>query len=86
MSENREPSVSIRIAQRKGRKVLVELFDAVLWNDKKDVPPRIKLENRFRIRVNKKWFSPDPEGGRYQFMTIWQFRDKFFQSLKKMTE
>jgi len=86
MAERREPSVSIRITQRRGRKVLVELFDAVLWTDKKGIATRNKLESRFRIRVNGKWFSPDPEGGRYQFMTISEFRDKFFESLRKMTE
>jgi len=69
-----------------GRKIKIELFDAVLWCGKNGVPPRKELENRFRIRVSGKWITLNPEAGRYQFLTLWEFRDKFFHSLKRMIE
>lgn len=85
MSERRKPQLSMRLASKNGRKVKVELFDAALWGDKKNLRAR-KLDGKYRVRVNGKWFSPDDEGGRYQFMTIWGFRDKFFEALKNMIE
>lgn len=86
MSERRTPEVSIRLIGATGRRIKIEIYKAVLWKGKKDLPPRHQLEGRYRIRVNGRWFAPEPDVGRYQFMTIWEFRDKFFQALKNMIE
>ena len=84
MSERRTPFLSVQVVHKNGQKVRVELFEAVLWGGKKGLPPRSELENKYRLRVDGKWFSSKSGGGRYQFVTFWQFRDKFFQALKKM--
>jgi len=84
MSEKRTPSISLRIATASGKKVKLELYDAALWSGKNGLPMKSQLKGKYRIRVDRKWFIMDPNGGRYQFATLWEFRDKFFNSLKRM--
>ncbi len=76
MSEKRKPTLImlLRIPGKKTRKI--EIFNASDFRHKQFDAVR------YRIRVNGKWYGE--KGKRKTLMSIWEFRDILWQSVKKM--
>ena len=78
MSEKRKPS-HIWLLRKQGKNnTKIEFFNASLFGYKN---PARQKSNKYRLRVNGKWFdNQDGYKGRTYF-TKWEFRDLLFKSL-----
>ncbi|MCK5602562.1 hypothetical protein KAR91_11850 [Candidatus Pacearchaeota archaeon] len=84
MGEKRKPTLIIMLNFVGKRKIKLELFDAELFRDRRDVKYKfIDLNSRYRLRANGKWWHgyPDREGEAI-FFTKTEIKEILFRGLK----
>lgn len=79
MAEKRKAELTILLRYNGKRKMnKVEFFHASLWDWKK--PHGLKVGNKYRLRVNGKWFKKNKGDGKFFWKS--EIRDLFWRSLK----
>lgn len=78
MADKRKP-VFIFLLKKPGKKTLkVELFN------KDQFTHSWVGENRYRLRINGRWFRNEKIKKRYQFFTRYEIRDMMWRTIKKV--
>ncbi len=82
MAEKRIPAFIFLLKKQGKRSNKIELFKADLWKDNEKVKWLYDddyFDNRFRLRINGKWYSPYEQ---FSFFTKSEIRDILWRSIK----